>query len=156
MKKLILAASILSMTGCATMVPLLPHVELAPKKVNSSANPEELYNAAQQCVLDNVTAPLTGQLFTFQSEKNNSIAFVYSDRQNFESYGAVYNFPFRATVRFDGKTGIFKPQSVTNKWGDRNANANSGNNGIDNYYTNATVKVNNMVQRLADCVPTYL
>lgn len=145
MKRLITASVIaLLLTGCA-LPPKPATVAIKSQKVNADAEPEALYYAAQLCVLDNVNPPLMGQLFTYQSDKNSSLAFVYSDK--FTSSG--YTFPFRATIRFNGKTGVFKPQGVSDKSGQVNPAYGA-------YYDDAYTKVNLMVNRLSECVPTYL
>jgi len=146
MKKLVIATILISLTGCAIPQPVATTVKLKSHKVAVSAEPYELYAAAQQCVLDNISAPMVGQLFTFQSDKSTSLAFVYSD-SNILSVGLTnQSFPFRATIRFSGKTGVFKPQSVKGKV----------HSSYGEFYNRANVKANQMAKQLADCVPTYL
>ena len=146
-KKLTLALALLSLTSCVTTPqPALP-VALQSQKVSVSAEPSELYYAAQQCVLDNISAPLTGQLFTFQSEKNESLAFVYSGSIAVPIGFTTGHRDFRGTIRFEGKTGIFKPQNVR---------VGLGRNNVVEHNAEANSRVNRMVKRLANCVPAYI
>ena len=99
MKKLMLASVMIAstaLTGCAK----IKDVNLtAATSVNASD--VALYEAAQQCVLDNVNPPSRGQLFTFQSDKTNSFAFVVQSMT-----GSLGGIDTMVTYRYN--KGVFK------------------------------------------------
>lgn len=156
--KTIIAISMVAaaLSGCAP-IPKNPTVSLESVKVNVNAEPEEMYAAMTQCVLDNVNPAASGQLFTYQSEKNSQFAFVYGFGTPWTIMGMPYLYDSRATVRFNGKTGKLRSQGIklyfeptqftVGRWG-------TPTNGelIDS----SRREVNAMLHSLADCVPTYL
>lgn len=75
-----------SLTGCAQR-PLSTIPTDTTVMIQTNAAPEAIYEAAVQCVLDNVNPPSSGQLFTYQSEKNSQLAFVYHDRATYMLLG---------------------------------------------------------------------
>ncbi|MFC0172588.1 hypothetical protein [Vibrio comitans] len=155
-KNVILAIIIASsLSACAMKDEQLVN-DLHVVKVGAEASQDEVYSAVVQCVLDNVNPPMSGQLFTYESEKNHALAFVYSfksDTWNSPLIGPIA-WDSRATIRLNkeelqaqGVQVWVKPsQYDSGGW-------REGNNRIKNRQYS---KVNSMLETIGNCVPTYL
>ncbi|USD58790.1 hypothetical protein J4N45_14560 [Vibrio sp. SCSIO 43140] len=147
-----------SLTGCAQR-PLATIPTDTTVMIQTNTAPEAIYEAAVQCVLDNVNPPSSGQLFTYQSEKNSQLAFVYHDRAAYMLLGNPQSNEFKATIRINGKKGEIKSQGiqwfqtpsqyVTGGWQDPHMLHNQEY--VDNMYS----AVNDMKNKLNTCITQY-
>lgn len=156
--KTIIALSLAAaaLTGCqATQT--VPTVELETVNVNVNAEPSDMYEAMTQCVLDHINPPAAGQLFTYQSEKNNQFAFVYSFDTPWTIMGMAHSYETRATVRFNGKRGELKSQGMKFYFEPTDYSSGGWSSAANGALIDAgRNEVNGMLHSLADCVPTYL
>jgi hypothetical protein len=97
-KKLLVLSLATSLTACVTTEP----VKISPYDISVNATQDELYNAAVDCSLENISAPTTsGQFFDYQDKESGRLSVAFES-----SYiVGLSSVPLKSTMSIVAKKG---------------------------------------------------